>query len=59
MNPSITTVEQPVQEMGEKCVEILINQVENRHKTSREDHVYEHELKVRDSTFKEMALVQS
>jgi len=59
MSPSITTVEQPVQEMGEKCIEVLIDQIEHRHRSVREDHVFAHELKVRNSTFQEIALVNS
>lgn len=59
MSPSITTVEQPVQQMGEKCVEVLIDQIEHRVKPTREDHVFAHELKIRNSTHREMALVTS
>jgi len=59
MSPSITTIEQPVQEMGGKCVEVLIGQIEHRQKTVREDHVFSHVLKVRNSTYKEIALLNT
>ncbi|MYL32335.1 substrate-binding domain-containing protein [Pontibacillus yanchengensis] len=56
MNPSITTIEQPVVEMAEKCVEILIQQIEQRGRHKREDYIFPHTLKKRSSTAKPMAI---
>ncbi|MCD5324987.1 MULTISPECIES: LacI family DNA-binding transcriptional regulator [Pontibacillus] len=57
MKPSITTVEQPVQDMGERCVELLIHQVENGYSLKREEHVFKHRLQARASTTRQSKLV--
>lgn len=50
MNPAISTVEQPIYEMGEKCVEVLIDKIEKRLPLTRRDYLFPHHLKIRQST---------
>lgn len=57
MNPSITTVEQPIYQMGEKCVELLIHQIEKRVSANRAEYIFPHFLNVRGSTSREDVVV--
>jgi len=47
--PSITTVAQPMYDIGEKAAEILINSLENQNAFSKEKVILPHDIKTRES----------
>ncbi|KGX92626.1 LacI family transcription regulator [Pontibacillus halophilus JSM 076056 = DSM 19796] len=57
MSPSITTVEQPVTEMGEHCVETLVHYIEHPSVLFRQEIVFRHQLLVRDSTQQRVTMI--
>ncbi|KGP90064.1 LacI family transcriptional regulator [Pontibacillus chungwhensis BH030062] len=57
MNPSITSIEQPFQEMAGRCVELLVHQVEQGYDLKHEEHVFPHRLQSRVSTSPQSNLV--
>lgn len=56
MNPSISTVEQPIVDMANKSVEVLIQHIEQHLRQKREEYVFDHTLQQRNSTMRNIAV---
>ncbi|WP_226576800.1 LacI family DNA-binding transcriptional regulator [Halobacillus litoralis] len=58
MVPSVTTIEQPVKDMAEKTVEVLIQQLLHPGALAPKKYVYPHQLLVRNSTKRKKVTIQ-